>query len=111
MTQDLCRAEFEKWYGSKPEFGNYCYVNQIVQARWEAWRGAWYTKPTTEHNDEFDYSRVKEWALSKPRKSANTSFTASTNRNVAYLIEDLELPHNGATEHNPADTSQNVEYE
>lgn len=64
MTQDLCRAEFEKWYGSKPEFGNYCYVDQIVQARWEAWRGAWNAKPATEHNaadtsQNIEYEPVK----------------------------------------------------
>ncbi len=39
--------------------------------------------------DDFDYMRVREWALSNPRKAANTAFTASTNRNVAYLIEEL----------------------
>lgn len=39
--------------------------------------------------DDFDYFRVREWALSKPRKRANTAFTSSTNRNVAYLIEEI----------------------
>lgn len=105
MTQDLCRAEFEKWYNERYS------TKQWSTAMWIAWQAAWNAKPATEYNDEFDYSRVKEWALSKPRKSANTSFTASTNRNVAYLIEDLELPHNGATEHNAADNSQNTEWE
>lgn len=40
--------------------------------------------------DAFDYERVRAWALSTPRKAANQAFTASTNRNVAYLIEDIE---------------------
>lgn len=43
--------------------------------------------------DAFDHHRVREWAMSNPRKPANTSFTASTNRNVAYLIEELNSPH------------------
>jgi hypothetical protein len=40
--------------------------------------------------DAFDYARVRDWARSEPRKPANLAFTASTNRNVAYLIEDLD---------------------
>jgi len=40
--------------------------------------------------DAFDYHRVREWALSKPRKPAATAFTASTNRDVAYLIEESQ---------------------
>lgn len=40
--------------------------------------------------DTFDYFRVREWALSKPRKPAATAFTASTNRDVASLIEEVE---------------------
>jgi len=42
-----------------------------------------------EEIDKFDYHRVREWALSKPRKPANLAFTAGTNRNAAYLIEEL----------------------
>lgn len=34
------RKDFEEWYGSSPEFGKYVYVDPIVQARWEAWKGA-----------------------------------------------------------------------
>ncbi len=39
-----CREAFEEWYGSNPEFGKYCYTDQIVQARWEAWQAAWNTR-------------------------------------------------------------------
>ncbi len=39
-----CREAFEKWYGSRPDFGKYCYTDQIVQARWEAWQAAWSTR-------------------------------------------------------------------
>ena len=40
--------------------------------------------------DGFDYLRVREWMLSSPRKSANQSFTAGAERNVAYLIEEYD---------------------
>lgn len=41
-------------------------------------------------SETFDYTRVKEWAQSSPRKPANLSFTSGIERNVAYLIEDLD---------------------
>lgn len=50
----------------------------------------YYTRAEQPVSDTFDYQRVKEWALSSPRKPANQSFTDSTNRQVAYLIEDLQ---------------------
>jgi len=40
-------------------------------------------------SDPFDYMRVREWAKSETRKPANLAFTAGTNRNVAYLIEEM----------------------
>ena len=42
------------------------------------------------HNETFDYARVREWALSRPRKQAVLSFTSGVERDVAYLIEDLD---------------------
>jgi hypothetical protein len=38
----------------------------------------------------FDYQRVKEWALDPNRKGAVLSFTSGIERDVAYLIEDLD---------------------
>jgi len=40
-----CRDAFERWYGGKPEFGQYCYVSGFVQARREAWQAALAQKP------------------------------------------------------------------
>ena len=39
--------------------------------------------------EDFDFFRVREWALDNNRKPAWAAFTAGTNRNVAYLLEEL----------------------
>ena len=38
---------------------------------------------------DFDYMRVKEWAMNPSRKPAVLSFTEGIERQVAYLIESL----------------------
>lgn len=70
--ESICEPEFEE------------HERVILQA------ARTYLESQSQPADGFDYQRVKKWALSKPRKAANTAFTASTNRDVAYLIEDLE---------------------
>lgn len=42
-------------------------------------------------NNHADSERVKEWAWSANRKPANTAFTEGPNRQMAYLIEQVEF--------------------
>ena len=37
-----------------------------------------------------DVERVKKWFYSKPRKRAETAFTAGNERQLAYMLEDAE---------------------
>jgi hypothetical protein len=41
-------------------------------------------------SESFNYQQVKEWALNPNRKPAVLSFTSGVERDVAYLIEDLQ---------------------
>ena len=63
-------------------------------------REEWNTRALQSKPDEFDYMRVREWALNDTRR-ANLAFTEGTNRNVAYLIEELRLDLNKAVVNKP----------
>lgn len=67
MTQDLCRAEFEKWfnkcdlksfYFSRNKNGQY--KNTKLNEWYDCWQSAWNAKPATEHNPA-DTSQNEEW--------------------------------------------------
>ncbi len=72
----------------------------------DGWNTRTPTTPNKQPTDTFDYHRVREWALQPDRKRANLAFTDSVNRQVAYLIEDVEgiTARNNAPAYSPLES-------
>lgn len=56
MTEELCRAKFEKWITTifnpilrRDEKGRYLSI--YVEMRWESWKAAWNTRAEMEKSD------------------------------------------------------------
>lgn len=57
MTEELCRAKFEKWIMTifnpilrRDEKGRYLSI--YVEMRWESWKAAWNTRAEMEKSDD-----------------------------------------------------------
>lgn len=57
MTEELCRAKFEKWIMTifnpilrRDEKGQYLSI--YVEIRWKAWQAAWKTRAEMEKSDD-----------------------------------------------------------
>lgn len=75
MTQDLCRAEFEKWFTDYYYYSPYSlnkdeFYSTLSQTRWIAWQAGWNAKQLTEATENVsctnltnaaDNSQNTEW--------------------------------------------------
>lgn len=81
-------AESDEWKAKDQEIN--CLKSQVDFLDEEIKRLKQPSSRGQENGQDFDYVRVREWAKSSPRKPANQSFTEGIERNVAYLIEELQ---------------------
>jgi hypothetical protein len=111
MTQDLCRAEFEKKFGG----GRICnwtgaYHFQSQQDRWEGWQAAW----------NASQSVTDDALCNQPNETLSfcgiNVVRSGEMQEDSIMLVDVYNPLNSIvlkppTEHKPADNSQNEEYE